>query len=108
MTSTGIVPVCSPGEEAPGGSQVAPHRQQDVDDLAVLVDCPVQVSPLAGHLDVRLIGEPPVARRVPARPGSLDELRGETLHPPVDGDVINSDTALGEQLLNVPVGQAVP
>jgi hypothetical protein len=74
----------------------------------MLVDRPVQVSPLAGHLDVRLIDEPPIARSVPARPGSLDELRSETLHPPVDGDVINTDTALGKQLLNVPVRQAIP
>jgi hypothetical protein len=26
------------GEEAPGGGQVAPSRQQDVDDLSVLVE----------------------------------------------------------------------
>ncbi len=62
----------------------------------MLVDRPVQVSPLAGHLDVRLIDEPPIAKSVPGRLSSLDELRGETLHPPVDGDVIDSDTVLGK------------
>jgi hypothetical protein len=30
-----------------------------------------------------------------ARPGSRDELRGETLYLPVDGDVIDGDIALG-------------
>jgi hypothetical protein len=45
---------------------------------------------------------------MPAWPRSLDELRGETLHPPVDGDVIDGDTALGQQLPGIPVGQAVP
>jgi len=42
---------------------------------------------------------------VPARPGSLDELGGEALHPPVDAHVINRDTALGEQLLDIAVGK---
>jgi hypothetical protein len=45
---------------------------------------------------------------VPARSGSLDELQGETLHPPVDADVTDSDSALGQQLLNIAVGQSVP
>ena len=43
-----------------------------------------------------------------AWPGSFDELGGEALHPPVDGDVINGDTALGQQFLNVPLREAVP
>jgi hypothetical protein len=34
--------------------------------------------------------------------------RSETLHLPVDTDVIDSDTTLGQQFLNIPVGQAVP
>ena len=36
------------------------------------------------------------------------ELRGEPLHPPVDGHVIDGDAAPGQQLPGVPVGQAVP
>jgi hypothetical protein len=35
-----------PEEEPPGGRQVTPLGQQDVDDLTVLVNRPVQVSPL--------------------------------------------------------------
>ena len=54
-----------------------------------------------------LIGEPPVTRGVAARPGGLDELGGEALRPPVDGHMIDGDAALGEQFLNVAVGQAV-
>jgi hypothetical protein len=97
-----------PGEEAPRGRQVTPHGQQDIDDLAMLIDRPVEIDPLAGDLQVGLIDEPPVTRSVTARPGSLDELRGQTLHPPVDADVIDGDPALGQQLLDVPVGQAIP
>jgi len=50
---------------------------------------------MAGYLHVRLVDEPPVTGRMAAGPGSFDELGGEPLHPPVDGDVINGDTALG-------------
>jgi len=39
-----------PGEEPPGSRQVAPGRQQDVDDLAELVNGPVEVRPPPGHL----------------------------------------------------------
>jgi hypothetical protein len=76
--------------------------------MATLIDRPVEIGPLAGDLQVGLIDEPPVTWSVPAGPGSLDELRGETLHPPVDGDVIDGDAALGQQFLDVPVGQSVP
>ncbi len=60
MTSTGITPgPHRPGEEAPGDRLVALHGQQDVDDMATLVDRPVQVSPFPGGLHVRLIDKPP-------------------------------------------------
>ena len=41
-------------------------------------------------------------------PGGLDELGREPLDPPVDGDVIDGDAALGQQFLDVPVRQPVP
>jgi acyl-CoA synthetase (AMP-forming)/AMP-acid ligase II len=45
---------------------------------------------------------------VAAGPGGLGEQRSEPLHPAVDGDVVDLDAALGEQLLDVAVGQAEP
>ena len=71
----------------------------------MLVDGPVQICPPPGDLDVGLIGEPLVTRGMTARPGGPDELGGEPLHPPVDGDVIDDDAALGEQFLHVAVRQ---
>jgi len=65
-----------PGEEAPSGRQVTARRQQNIDDLAMLIDSPVEIGPFTGDLQVGLIDEPPVTRSVPAQPGSLDELRG--------------------------------
>ena len=43
-----------------------------------------------------------------ARPCRLDELRCEALDSPVDGDVIDVHSTLGQQLLDVTAGQAVP
>jgi hypothetical protein len=74
----------------------------------MLIDRPVEISPPPGNLDVGLVHEPPVPRSMAARPGGLDELRGEPLHPPVDGDVIHGDATLSQQFLHVPVGQAIP
>ncbi len=45
----------------------------DLADLAVLVDRPVQVGPLAGDLDVGLVDGPPVAGPVPGGPGRVGE-----------------------------------
>jgi hypothetical protein len=66
----------------------------------MLIDRPVDIGPPSGDPQVGLIDEPPVPRNVTARPGRLDELR-LPLHPPVDGDVIDGDTALGQQFLDV-------
>ena len=71
-------------EECPCRRAVAALRDQDVDDLTVLVDRAVEVGPPAGDLDVGLIDKPSVARRVTRRASGLDELGGEGLHPPID------------------------
>jgi hypothetical protein len=38
--------------------------------------------------------------------GGLGQQRRKPLHPPVDGDVVDLDTPLGEQLFDVAIGQA--
>jgi hypothetical protein len=50
----------------------------------VLIDCPVQIGPAAGDLDIGLVDEPPVTDAVGAGSGSVDELGREGLDPPVD------------------------
>jgi hypothetical protein len=74
VTSAGTVPAQRPDEEPPGRCQVAPLGQQHVNDLALLVNGPVQVGPPAGDLDVCLVGEPLVAGSVTAGTRGLDEL----------------------------------
>ena len=83
------------GEEPTGGRQISFLCGADVNDLAELVDCSVQVNPPAGDFDVCLIDEPPIPWGVPARPRGVDEQWGEPLHPAIDGDVINLDATLG-------------
>jgi len=73
----------------------------------MLVDRAVQVGPAAGDLDIGLVEEPAVPGRMPGWAGGVNELGGERLHPPIDGDVINSDAAFGEQFFDIAVGQAV-
>ena len=75
--------------------------------LPVLVDRPVDVAPHPVDLDVALVDEPAVARRVTAEPRGVGQQRGEPLYPPEDGDVVDLDSAFDQQLLRVPVRQAV-
>jgi hypothetical protein len=44
---------------------------------------------------------------MPAGPSNLGQQRREPQHPPVDGDMVDRNAALGEQLLDVAIRQAV-
>jgi hypothetical protein len=94
-------------EEPASRGSVPAGRHQHVDDLPVLVNSPVHVPPDTVDLDIGLVDEPAVTRRVAGEPGSVGQQRGEPLHPPVHGDVIGLDTAFGEQFLDVAVRQVV-
>ena len=109
--------VTSAGAVAPASARVKNRRaavlsrfgrEQHVDDLAELVDCPVQVTPPAEDLHICLVNEPAVPRIVPGGLGRLDEQRGEPPDPPVHRHVVHLDAAFGEQLLDVAVGQPEP
>jgi hypothetical protein len=62
----------SADEESASGRQISILRGHDVDDLAVLVDRPVQKNPAPGDFDGSFIDEPPITRRVPTGPGRID------------------------------------
>ena len=97
-----------PGEEPSCRAEVAARRDEYVDDLPVLVDGSVDVAPFAGNRHVGLVDEPTVTYQVAARPRRIREERSEALHPSVDGDVIDLDPTLTDQLFNIPIGQPVP
>jgi hypothetical protein len=44
---------------------------------------------------------------VPARSGSVDQQRREPLHPAIHRDVIDDDSALCQQLLDIPVRERI-
>jgi hypothetical protein len=62
-----------------------------------------KIDPAPGDLDIGLIDEPPITWRVPAGLGRINQQRCEPLHPPVDSDMIDVDTTLGQQLFGVTV-----
>src|SRR3546814_9119112 len=60
-------------------------RQVEIDRVAPLVDCPVQVGPLAPHLDVGFIQAPARIKATPPEPAQpLLHLRGVALVPAID------------------------
>src|SRR5829696_8686694 len=93
-------------EEPVGGVSVSSGGDEHVDDLAELVDRAVDIAPLAGDLHVGLINLPAIPHQVPAWPSGVGQQRREPLHPAVDANVVDLDAPLGEQLLDVAVGQA--
>jgi hypothetical protein len=106
---SGLRPVQQgPGKEPASGRQVALLRHQHIDDLVILVNGPVQVGPSPGDLQIRFVHKPAIPGHVSAGPRRVNQQRREPLHPPVDGDVINSDTSLGQQFLDIAVRQAIP
>jgi hypothetical protein len=73
------------GEESTSGRQIPFLGYQDVDDLAILVDRPIQVDPAPGDFDISFIDEPPITLSVPAGPARINQQRGEPLHPVLIG-----------------------
>ena len=68
-------------DEPSGSDTVASLRHQHLDDLAVVIDGAVDVTPHALHLDVGFIDEPADTDRISERVGRVDQDRSETLHP---------------------------
>jgi hypothetical protein len=60
----------------------------------------------ATFVEVSSTNQRSVAHGVPAGSGGLSQQRREPQHPPVDGDMVDLDTPLGEQLLDVAIGQS--
>jgi hypothetical protein len=89
----------------PTRPHVASRRNVHVDDLPELVDRPVDIAPAASDLHIGLVHAPAPADGMSAGPGRLSQQWREALDPAVDGGVVDLDAALGEQLLDIAVGQ---
>ena len=56
---------------------------------------------------MRLIHKPAISHGMPARPGRIDQQRGEPLHPSIERDMIYYfDATLDQQLFDIAVGHA--
>ena len=64
------------GEKPAGGGQISLLGHQHVDDLPILVYCPVQIEPSPGDFPICLLYEPAISRDVPAGSGRVDQQRG--------------------------------
>jgi hypothetical protein len=89
--------------------------EADLRDILATVDVPTLLlygdrdarAPLDVVLHVGLIHGPAISGGVPKWAGGVGQQWRESLHPPVDRDVVDLDAALGQQFLHVAVGQAV-
>src|SRR6516164_6096236 len=84
---------------------VASALNQHVEDLALVVDGPPEVHPLASNPDYHLVEVPASARprTVTAEPSR--DRRSEFQHPTPDGFIGDVEPSLGEELLDIAITQ---
>lgn len=92
------------GEEGCCGSHVALLRQEHIDDLSLLVNGSVDVSPGSVHLYVGLVDKPAATHAVTAGLGRLHQHRRESLNPPEQSHVIDLDASFSHDSLADPSG----
>src|SRR3546814_20029529 len=80
------------------------RRQVESDRVAPLVDCPVQVGPLAPHLDVGFIQAPARIKATPPEPAQpLPHLRGVALDQAIDRRMVDRNAAFRKHFLKVAI-----
>src|SRR3546814_20561754 len=80
----------------------------DLDLVAPLVVCPVQVGPLAPHLDVGFIQAPARIKATPPEPAQpLLHLRGVALDPAIDRRMVDRNAAFRQHFLQVAIADRI-
>ena len=90
-----------PTEKSRGGMAISTWLQQDIDDLAILVDGPPEVLAPADDGNEQLVQMPRVAAEAGAPPEASSVGGAERLAPVPDGLVRHRDAALGQEILDV-------
>jgi hypothetical protein len=94
----GLHPVVGVGlPKTPSRTSISPLGHIHVDDLPDLVDRPVDLAPLTGHLDVSLVYPPAVPDTVAARAWRRRQQRRQALYPAENADLVTLDAPLGEE-----------
>src|SRR3546814_11413118 len=84
------------------------RRQVEIDRVAPLVDCPVQVGPLAPPLDVGFIQAPARIKATPPEPAQpLLHLRGVALDPAIDRRMVDRNAAFRQHFLKVAIADRI-
>ena len=81
---------------------------QDLEDLALMIDRAPQVHMPAGDPDDHFVEMPAITRSRTAPSQSPGDRRSEFEHPTANALVGNVEPALGKQLLNIAIAQAEP
>src|SRR3712207_2986977 len=104
---------CGPGraEEGLGRRHVAVLTEHGVDQSAVPVDGPIEITPATPHLQIRLVDMPAAAASTALAPPPLSEFAGQDRRelglPVADRLVTEDDAADQEHLAEVAQGEAV-
>ena len=87
---------------------VSSALNQDLEDLALMIDRAPQVHMPAGDPDDHFVEMPAITRSRTAPSQSPGDRRSEFEHPTANALVGNVEPALGKQLLNIAIAQAEP
>jgi hypothetical protein len=101
------VPIQRSGEEALGGSQIAPFAEPEFDRVSNAVNGTVEISPLPTHLDVRFVDMPTPADGPLAPVEALEQFRRVANGLSVDGRMIDGEAPLGHRLFKISQAQAI-
>ena len=93
-------------EEAQDRSPIAPRLHEDVDHVAVFIDCPPQILLAPLDPDEQLVQMPGVAHAAPAAPQPPCVVEPERPTPLPDRLIRHRDTPFGEEIFDIPETQA--
>ena len=91
--------------ELDGCRPVSTTLNQDLEDLALMIDGTPQTHVLARNPDDHFVEMPPIARSRTAPPQSPGDRRSEFEHPTAKALVGDVEPTLGKQFLNIAIAQ---
>src|SRR3954453_3264204 len=87
--------------------QVPLRGQHELDGLAGRIDGAIEIRPAASNLDVGLVNPPGPIRATQFPANALIQNGCVTLNPAPDRDMVDRETALGHDLLEITIGERV-